>query len=43
MCVFVYMPVLRMCKYLQRPEEVARYPGAGITGGYEPPDAGAGN
>lgn len=39
-CVCEYIPCV--CGYPWKPESV-KYPGAGVTGGFEPPDIGAGN
>jgi hypothetical protein len=39
-CLYVYATV---CKYLQRPQESIRPTRTRDTGGYEPPDACAGN
>ena len=45
MCIYLcpceYMQFIHRC--LQRPEESAECPGAGIPGGSEPLDMGAGN
>ena len=41
MCVCLYGG---MCTWVQkRPEEGTRFPGAGVTNGYEPPDMSPGN
>lgn len=41
-CVHVCVR-MHVCGYLWRPEEVARAPEAGVTGGCEPSDMSAGN
>lgn len=47
-CVFVCVCVsvglyMQECRYLFRPEEGIRFPGARVTGGYELPNMGLGN